>query len=80
MSGFPTGSITLAVCMAYGVSVMAQSLPKGQTFPRDGYEMARARAAAEYEWNKARCNALADQARPACLASAQAGRRLQGPN
>lgn len=80
MSRFPTGSIALAVCMAYGVSVMAQSLPRSQTFPRDGHEMARARAAAEHEWNKARCNALANKARTACLAAGQAGRGLQGPN
>ncbi len=64
MNKFTTSIIALAVCLAFSVSVMAQTLP------RDGYKAAQKRVTAEFERDKARCAALSGHARAVCLADA----------
>jgi len=65
MTKLTTSIIAVAVCVAFGVPVMAQTLP------RDGYHAARKRVAAEYDMDKARCARLEGNARAVCLADAR---------
>lgn len=71
MNGFKTTSITAAIALAFSAgAVAADKLSKAD------YQAAQARIAAEYKFTRAKCDALAANAKDVCILEAKGGEKV----